>query len=181
MEDAKNGLAWRRLVGKAQASQNFAQNLENDFASVEAKLDKLVSAYLDGDIEKPLYLKKKEELMRQKLVFETGKKDFGQKRKNWNEPLRRWILDLKQAKNLAVSENYPEIKSMIQKIGTNSNLLNKEISLSFSPPWDLAAFRLAKCGSMEAVSPAAKPLPSHQNAECSCWSAQEESNLQPPA
>src|SRR3989338_7466506 len=92
-----------------QESKSIVQNLEVDLTNTETKLDKLVSTYLDGDIEKPIYLKKKEELMKQKMSLETKKKDFGQQGKNRNEPLRCWILYMKTAKNLAVSENYPDI------------------------------------------------------------------------
>ncbi|MBI2023754.1 recombinase zinc beta ribbon domain-containing protein [Candidatus Giovannonibacteria bacterium] len=164
---------------KIQSSKSFAQNLEQGLTVTEAKLDKLVSAYLDGDIPKENYLKQKEELMKQKLSLETKKANFGRTGKNWIESLRRWLLDLKEAKILAFSENYPEIKSKIQKIGTNPVLFEKTVSLEFLKPFDLATFRKAECVSIQAVPPLAErqPLPHFQS--CSCWSARQESNLRP--
>ena len=108
--------------------------------------------------------------MKQKLSLETKKRNFGRTGKNWIEPLWRWILDLKEAKILAISNKYPEIKSFIQKIGTNLTLSEKTVSLEFLKPFDLAAFRFAECVSMEAVPLSAErqPLPHFQS--CSCWS-----------
>ncbi len=42
-----------------QSSQTFAQNLEKEIKETEQKLDKLVNAFLDGSIEKKIYLIKK--------------------------------------------------------------------------------------------------------------------------
>jgi len=42
-----------------QSSQTFAQNLEKEIKETEQKLDKLVNAFLDGSIEKEIYLIKK--------------------------------------------------------------------------------------------------------------------------
>src|SRR3989344_5570527 len=50
-----------------QSSHSFAQDFENELKITQQKLNKLVSAYLDGDIDKQIYLTKKEELMKQKL------------------------------------------------------------------------------------------------------------------
>ncbi|KKQ67525.1 MAG: Recombinase, partial [Parcubacteria group bacterium GW2011_GWA2_38_27] len=46
------------------SSQTFVQNLETKRTATQEKLDKLVSAYIDGDIPKENYLKKKEELLK---------------------------------------------------------------------------------------------------------------------
>ena len=88
-------------------------------------MEKLVSTYLDGDIPKQTYLKKKDEILLASAVLEQKKKDFENGRKNWVEPLREWILDTKQADFLAKSDNFHEIKSFVQKIGTNPVLQDK--------------------------------------------------------
>ncbi|MBI3274335.1 MAG: hypothetical protein HYZ69_04285, partial [Candidatus Colwellbacteria bacterium] len=79
------------------ASQSEVQNLSKNIKTAEAKMEKLVSTYLDGDIPKQTYLKKKDEILLASAVLEQRKKDFEHGRKNWVEPLREWILDLKQA------------------------------------------------------------------------------------
>jgi hypothetical protein len=122
-----------------RSSQTFVQNLEKRIGGNQTKLDKLVSIYIDGDIPKESYLRIKEELMKEKLLLNQRKQDFEQKRKNWIEPLRSFILDTKKAKNLASSDDYYEIKEFVRKVGTNSQLFNKSVSFSFIPPFDFLA------------------------------------------
>lgn len=112
---------------KFQSSRTFVQNLETELRTTQQKLDKLVSVYLDGDIEKEIYLEKKEELMKQKLALLKQKEDFGQKRKNWVEPLREWIKSSSEAEILAKCQNYPELKQVVEKIGTNRLLQNRKV------------------------------------------------------
>ncbi len=133
---------WEREVDNS--SQSFIQNLKDKQRENQRKLDKLVSLYLDGDIDRSLYLEKKEVLMREKVSLNSQKIDFERNGKNWVEPLRSWILDTKKASVLASSENYSEMKAFIQKIGTNPNLLDKTISFSVSPLWDFVASRKAE-------------------------------------
>jgi len=65
---------------------SVAQNLKTKLSETKEKLDKLVSLYLDSDIERDIYLQQKDLLLRQKAKFEESFKDFGQQRKNWVEP-----------------------------------------------------------------------------------------------
>jgi hypothetical protein len=121
------------------SSQKFVQNLKNKISETQEKLDKLVSAYIDGDIPKENYLPKKEELLKQKVSLANDLEDFGQTGKNWLQPLRAWILDTKKAKNLASSENYEEMKRFVQKHGTNPKFLDKSIFFNFVQPFDFLA------------------------------------------
>ena len=122
-------------------SQSEFQNLSENIKTSEAKMEKLVSTYLDGDIPKQTYLKKKDEILLASAVLEQKKKDFESGRKNWVEPLREWILDTKQADFLSKSENYHEIKTFVQKIGTNPRVRNKSAVFDFCPPSHFAAKR----------------------------------------
>ena len=87
-------------------------------------------------------LAKKEDLLKAKVSL-AKKKDNGRTTKNPLEPLRLWILDTKKASFLAFSENYHEMKQIIQKIGTNPKLSDRSLSFSFIPPSDFLASRLA--------------------------------------
>ena len=124
------------------ASQSEVQNLSENIKTAEAKMGKLVSTYLDGDIPKQTYLKKKDEILLTSAALEQRrKKDFENGRKNWVEPLREWISDTKQADFLVKSENYHEIKSFVQKIGTNPLVRDKSARFSFSAPFIFAVKR----------------------------------------
>jgi len=98
------------------ASQSEVQNLANEIKASEARLEKLVSTYLDGDIPKEIYLKKKDEAMRATLALKAKMKDFERGGNSWVEPLREWVLDTKQAAFLSSSADLKEIRSFIQKI-----------------------------------------------------------------
>src|SRR3989344_3754126 len=150
-----------------QSSRTFVQNLETELKTVQQKLDKLVSAYLDGDIEKEIYLEKKEGLMKQKMSLLKQKEDFGQKRKNWVEPLREWIKSSSEAEIRIKCQNYQKLKQSVEKIGTNRLLLNRKVQMDFSEPWRFAALRLAQSGHAEGRSPEAT---SPENLTCFNWS-----------
>ncbi len=125
---------WEREI--IQSSQSADRNLEIRLQECERKIDKLVSAYIDGDIPKGSYFAKKEELMKTKLALEASKRDSGPRGTYWVEPLRQWILDTKNATSVASSENLSEIRSFVRKVGTNPLLFNKSVSFSFAPPWN---------------------------------------------
>src|SRR3989344_4447335 len=63
-------------------------------------------------------------------------------RKNWVEPLRKWILDSQHAGFLASSTNYAEIREFVRSFGTNPAMRDKTISVSFCPPSEFARTRL---------------------------------------
>lgn len=60
-----------------QSSYIFAQNLEDKIKLTDEKLDKLINAFFDGDIEKETYLKKKEELIQTKKRPLSTKRQLG--------------------------------------------------------------------------------------------------------
>jgi hypothetical protein len=128
---------WRKDAN--QSSQTFAQNISDELEQVEKRLGVLVDSLLDGVIERSDYLVKKDELMRRKVELEQKKVDFGQKGNNWIEPLEQWVRDAYHAKELAVSNDFDEIKMFVGKIGTNHHLTNKNASLAFGAGWRIVA------------------------------------------
>ena len=67
---------------ETKVSQSDVQNLSDKIKASETRMEKLVSAYLDGDIPKEIYLKQKDKAMRDTLAFKTKKKDFEQRGNN---------------------------------------------------------------------------------------------------
>ena len=104
-------------------------------------MEKLVSAYLDGDIPKEIYLKKKDESMRASLTLKSEMKDFEQRRNTWVEPLREWVMDTKQSTFLSSSTDFPQIASFVQKLGTNHTVRDKTAHVSVPSPSDFVAER----------------------------------------
>ncbi|KKS54978.1 MAG: Recombinase [Candidatus Magasanikbacteria bacterium GW2011_GWA2_42_32] len=134
--------AWEKE--DVHASGTHALRIKDDVKKLEAKMDALVDLHLNGDIERETYLKKKDVLMRQKLSLQAKSTSARHERKNWIEPLRKWILDSKRAGFLARSTNYAEIREFVRSFGTNPSMHNKTISISFCPPSQFARTRIAK-------------------------------------
>ncbi len=126
---------------QTSANDSFAQNLETQTKDTNAKLDKLVNAFLDGTIDKEVYLQKKNELVKTKTDLSERKSDFGRKGHNWLEPLREWIKDAHHAKKLAGSNDFNELKSFVAKNGTNRRLADKKVAWLWANPWPLLAER----------------------------------------
>ena len=127
---------WRKESVQSLGS-SLGQIKDNE-REMEQKLDQLVNLYLDGDIPKENYLAKKNELLKQKISLAHKLESAREKRKNWVEPLREWILDMKKATQLRNSVDFFEIRDYFKKIGTNPQLLDKSVSVSFCPPTEFA-------------------------------------------
>ena len=139
------------------ASGSRLGQFKEDLKTLEAKLSALVDLHLNGDIEREIYLTKKDTLMRQKLSLQAKSSSARAERKNWVEPLRRWILDSKHAGFLATRENLHEMRDFLRSFGTNPALNNKTISISFCPPSIFARTRKADFISSPYSAPSARP------------------------
>ena len=75
----------------------------------------------------------------QKIKLEESLKNFGQQRKNWVEPLRSFVLSLKEATDLEKTSNHLEWKKFFQKIGSNPEIKDKTVSIRWGELWDFTA------------------------------------------
>ena len=116
-------------------------------------MEKLVSTYLDGDIPKDIYLKRKDKTMRSLATLKEKKKACERRENTWVEPLREWVLDTKQAAFLSSSDNFSEIASFVQKIGTNHAVRDKTARFSVPAPSHFVAKRR---GFLPSRAPAAR-------------------------
>ncbi|MHB8402774.1 MAG: recombinase family protein [Bacteroidia bacterium] len=144
-------------------ARSFAQNIEKEIKDTDQKLDKLVNAFLDAVIDQKAYLKKKEELIKLKTELNKKKEDFGQKGAFWNEPLREWVNTAHNAGKLALSEDYSQIKSFAEKIGTNRQLLDKKMLFEVAPPFSF----ISKYKGLETTSTAIAVLEEEGDMELS--------------
>ncbi len=132
------------------------EHLSERIKADEERMDKLVSTYLDGDVPKELYLKKKDALMRSLAASRGSMKDVAGGRNNRNEPLREWILDLKQANILASSDELPKLKQFVLKIGTNPTLDDKSPCFSVATPFQFVATRRGFLPACVSAAPTAR-------------------------
>jgi len=139
------------------SSRSLYETLKQEMRELETKLDTLIDLHLNGDIERALYLKKKDELLRKKVSFQAKASALRTERKEWVEPLRKWILDSKHAGFLVASSEYAEIRDFVRTFGTNPALFNKTIGISFCPPSTFVSACMARGGFCSVGAPAARP------------------------
>ena len=116
--------------------QSFAKNQAHTLTETQTKLDKLVNGFLDGIIEKETYLKNKDELIKRKIEMEQQQTHFGQRAKLWVEPMREWLETAHKAGKLVFSNDYPDMKQLLGKIGTNHQVKDKKVGVAFMRPFD---------------------------------------------
>jgi hypothetical protein len=104
--------------------------------------------------------------MRSLAALRAELKDFERGRKNRVEPLREWILDLKQANFLSSSDNLPAIKQFVQKVGTNPVLDDTSPHFSVAAPFSFAASRRAFLPAHSSAALRAAALTSEEVSMC---------------
>jgi len=122
-----------------QTSDLFAQNLKKDISAIKTKLERLTDAYLAEALELAEYQQTKNALMAEKKTKEEKLSDFERKGNHWLELTRNWILEANQAKNLALQEDFSEMKNLLKKIGSNRRLAAGRLEIDFKKPFDLLA------------------------------------------
>ena len=86
----------------------------------------------------------KDLLLREKAGLLESEENFGQRRKNWIEPLRSYVLSLQEAADLEKTSDYVEWKKFFQKIGSNPILKDKTVSMRWGDLYDFTAAARAR-------------------------------------
>ncbi|OGG76090.1 hypothetical protein A3H74_02925 [Candidatus Kaiserbacteria bacterium RIFCSPLOWO2_02_FULL_51_13] len=60
-------------------------------------------------------------------------------RKNWVEPLRSFVLSLKEAEKVAQTKNYAEWRNFFRSLGSNPEIKDKTLSINWGELWDFTA------------------------------------------
>ena len=124
---------------QARSSITLVNSLRTEIISIDEKLDKLLDSHLEGIIENQDYLKKKEQLINIKNKLAEKIKELNKKGSNWLEPMRDFILDLKQTKKAASSGDHIEMKTFLKKIGSNFILKDKKFEFLANFGWRILA------------------------------------------
>ena len=122
-----------------QTSDLFAQNLKKEISAIKTKLERLTDAYLAEALELAEYQQTKNALMAEKKTKEEKLSDFERKGNHWLELTRNWILEANQAKNLALQEDFSEMKNLLKKIGLNRQISQQKLLIDFKKPFDFLA------------------------------------------
>ncbi|HLN18784.1 MAG TPA: recombinase family protein, partial [Patescibacteria group bacterium] len=96
----------------AQSFTAFVQEAKEKIQKLSLKLQRLLDSYLERDIERDIYIEKKNIFMSEKKSLEENISSLEQKRTGWVEPMENWI---KEARNLP-------------KIARENNLFSKKVA-----------------------------------------------------
>ena len=137
----------------AQSDALFAQNLKNEVMACEEKLDTLLDAHLEKTITGEEYTAKKNKILARKIEIEQKLKDFKRQGNRWLERTRNLILAAHQANFVALGDNFSEKKNYLEKVGSNPQLAERAVSVSFRNDWQILAEFNAERRSREATFP----------------------------
>ncbi|MDP2933847.1 MAG: recombinase family protein, partial [bacterium] len=107
----------------AQSTTALAQTMRGEIQGISQKLQRLLDAYLDQDIERESYRSEKAELLSRKKSLEEKMAQVAKGLSVWIEPLRDWIKDAQMLNGIDEATPLPLKKSFAQKIfGLNLTL-----------------------------------------------------------
>ena len=118
------------------SSKNHIQKVNDEAVAVDAKLEKLMTAYLGNALTLEEYQTTKNKLVTEKQVLKDKITAFAKVSSNRFEPLINFLKDCKEATILAESNDTAKIRAFFEKIGSNPLVLNR--TLIFSPHFPFA-------------------------------------------
>jgi len=106
--------------------------LREQTTHLTAKLQRLLDSFLDGVVEREVYVAKKAEIMSKKKSLEEKISDFTLGQIDWVEPLKNWLDKAVSICKIAKSDDQNAKKSLLLEIfGLNLALRDKNIT---APP-----------------------------------------------
>ncbi|MEI6304666.1 MAG: recombinase family protein [Candidatus Taylorbacteria bacterium] len=111
--------------------KNQTDKINDEIIVVDAKLDKLMTAYLENALTLPEYQNAKNKLVVEKHALTDKLASLGRTSAIRFEPVINFLNDCKQAAILAESDDVTKIRAFFQKVG--SNPLVRDRALVFSP------------------------------------------------
>ena len=110
-----------------QSSASLVQEARGGVDAITQKLQRLLTAYLDQDIERENYRFEKAELLSRKKSLEEKIGNLERGSIAWVEPLRNWLKDAQSLNEITETTPLPLKKSFAQKIfGLNLTLHDRE-------------------------------------------------------
>ena len=111
--------------------KNQTDKVSIEILEIDAKLDKLMTAYLENALTLPEYQETKNKLVTEKLTLKNKLASLTRVSTTRFEPVINFLNDCKQAAIVAKSSDPAKIRSFFQKVGSNPLVQNH--TLIFSP------------------------------------------------
>ncbi len=126
-----------------QTTATAVHDLRLEVENISRKLDRLTTAFIDQDIERPEYLERRSTLMSDHKSVEEQIARLERDACVWLEPMREWMKDASMLGEIAKSDDLPSKKRSLQKIfGSNLFLKDEKVFGTAKSPY--AELRSAK-------------------------------------
>ena len=132
----------------AQSLTACVKEKEEKISSLSKRLERLLSGYLDQDIEKEIYRVEKGKLILQKKSLEEEITNLSHKQNDWLEPMKEWIKDAQSLDKIASDDDLFAKKVKAKEIFGSNLLLGEKLVRASAPkilnslgefggnPWD---------------------------------------------
>jgi hypothetical protein len=148
----------------AQSLTACVKEKEEKIKNIKIKLERLLTGYLDQDIEKEIYRSEKGKLLLQKKSLEEEMTSLSHKQNDWLAPFQNWLKDAQSLDKIASDSDLFAKKVCAKEIFGSHLLLGEKLVRASAPkilnslgefggnPWD--ALRASR------ISASKKPLSS---------------------
>lgn len=117
----------------------FTAELSGQLRDIDQKLDRLMAAYLGNAISLSEYQIQKNKLLEVKQQVKDKTVASTEIDSTWFEPAIRFVKASSEAIQMASSDDLEEIKTFLEKTGSNFHLKGKRLSITPRDEWELVA------------------------------------------
>jgi site-specific DNA recombinase len=137
--------------------QRKIDRLKSELTSLKAKIDRINNGFAEGSIDIAEFKELKNPLVPQKADLEEQISVLERSKANRLEPLRKWVLEANTATIPVSNDNWLEMKSFLENIGSNRLLRAQTLTVTFKTPFDsLAETTLAVRSTTDVFSQSSK-------------------------
>ena len=119
--------------------KNQTDKVNTEISEINAKLDKLMTAYLENALTLPEYQNAKNKLVVEKHLFNDKLASLARVSTSRFEPVVNFFQDCKQSGIVAKCDDPAKIREFFQKVGSNPLLRDRALAFSPRGPWALLA------------------------------------------
>ena len=123
----------------SEAKQQKIDQLTTELAALKAKINRINDGFADGSLNIVEFKELKNPLVPRKVELELEIIVLEKSKANRLEPLKKWVVEANKAEKAVSEDNWLEMKSFLQKVGSNRLLRSQTLTVSFTKPASLLA------------------------------------------
>jgi site-specific DNA recombinase len=123
----------------SEAKQQKIDRLTAELAALKAKINRINDGFADGSLDITEFKELKNPLVPRKVELEQEIIVLEKSKANRLEPLKKWVVEANEAEKGVSENNWLEMKSFLQKVGSNRLLRSQTLTVSFTKPASVLA------------------------------------------